>query len=77
MNYEIERKFLVINEDWRENVIGVDYYQGYIISDELKSVRIRVAGEKGFITIKGKSAADSISRPEFEYEIPKKEAFFF
>lgn len=76
MKQEIERKFLIINDSWRKDTTGTHYYQGYITTDETKSVRIRIAGEKGFITIKGKSDKDSISRPEFEYEIPKKEAEF-
>ncbi len=75
-NQEIERKFLVTNQTWKENVIGIEYYQGYFISDERVSVRVRIEGVVAKLTIKGKSAPNSISRPEFEYEIPVSDAEF-
>jgi adenylate cyclase len=73
-NLEIERKFLVDREQWSlvKKTKGIIYIQGYLSIDNDKVVRVRVAGEKGFLTIKGKS--DTISRPEFEYEIPSGEA---
>lgn len=76
MKQEIERKFLVINDNWKKDTNGTHYYQGYITTDETKSVRVRIAGDQAFITIKGKSAPNSISRPEYEYEIPKTDAEF-
>ena len=68
MAVEIERKFLVKNDHWRLSADkGKNYRQAYL-SRGNATVRIRTAGEKGFITIKGKT--QGISRPEFEYEIP-------
>jgi CYTH domain-containing protein len=69
---EIERKFLVKGEEWRKYSDPVTYSQGYIIADAERTVRVRVAGEQGFVTIKGK--VEGISRKEFEYLIPKKDA---
>jgi len=74
MGLEIERKFLVKQELW--DVLakpdGKHYRQGYLLNGEDRVVRIRVAGEQGYITIKG--MAEGISRLEFEYPIPKSEA---
>ena len=68
---EIERKFLLKKHDWpHENFMK--YRQGYLNSDEKKTVRIRITGEKGFLTIKGASVG--ASRMEFEYEIPFEDA---
>lgn len=70
MSIEIERKFLVDNEKW-DKVIKPDgklIHQGYLHSDNNKTVRVRYTNIKGYITIKGKQVG--ISRPEFEYEIP-------
>ena len=73
-NVETERKFLVDHEKWAslEKPPGISYIQGYLCIDSDKVVRVRVAGEKGFLTIKGKPA--TISRPEYEYAIPAEEA---
>ncbi len=77
MAIEIERKFLLANDKWRQPVngvlpVGVLYIQGYLSRDKNRTVRVRVAGTKGFITIKGKTTG--ISKPEFEYEIPLDDA---
>lgn len=72
MATEIERKFLVIGEEWRKSATGTIYRQGYIFSDVHRTVRVRVAGEKGFLTIKG--TAVGLARPEFEYAIPTEDA---
>ncbi|MEI6141238.1 MAG: CYTH domain-containing protein [Mariniphaga sp.] len=72
MGIEIERKFLVSSNEWRKMGDTVRYSQGYLVSDGYRSVRIRVAGEKAFLTIKGTSKG--FSRPEFEYGIPLEEA---
>ena len=72
MGVEIERKFLVSSNEWRKMGDPVRYSQGYLVSDGYRSVRIRVAGEKAFLTIKGTSIG--FSRPEFEYAIPVEEA---
>ncbi|MBW4659160.1 MAG: CYTH domain-containing protein [Drouetiella hepatica Uher 2000/2452] len=72
MAIEIERKFLVKNDSWRTLAAGTVYRQGYIVSDIDRTVRIRLAGDRGYITIKG--ATSGISRSEFEYEIPGSDA---
>ena len=72
MNIEIERKFLVKDQSWITNAVGIRYCQGYFGSNGSVATRIRIAGEKGFITIK--SAVKGISRSEFEYEIPVSDA---
>ena len=48
--------------------------QGYICSDPDRTVRVRVRGDKGFLTIKGRSSLDGLSRYEWEKEIPVSEA---
>jgi adenylate cyclase len=68
MGREIERKFLVKNDTWRAGAEGIPYVQGYLSRDADRTVRVRRAGTKAFLTIKGKP--DGISRAEFEYEIP-------
>ena len=73
MGVEIERKFLVCNDDWRSLGDPVQYAQGYLAADGIRTVRVRIAGEAGFLTIKG--ASNGISRLEFEYEIPASDAF--
>lgn len=72
MHREIERKFLVKNDAWRGKAEPAYYRQGYIARTEARTARIRVAGKKGFITIKIK--VGPISRQEFEYEIPLQDA---
>ena len=74
MGVEIERKFLVKKELWQalEKPEGTHYRQGYLLNAPDRVVRVRIAGEKGFITIKG--AAEGITRAEYEYEIPKGDA---
>ena len=72
MATEIERKFLVTDDSWRDGTPGVRISQGYLARDNDRTVRIRTGGEKAWITIKGRS--EGISRLEFEYEIPLAEA---
>lgn len=74
MKQEIECKFLVTDDRWRESVgEGLACRQGYISSGaERATVRVRVMGDKGFLTLKGPQIG--ISRPEFEYEIARAEA---
>lgn len=72
MSIEIERKFLVKNDRWRHLGEGVTYRQGYLSVDIERTVRVRAAGNKGFLTIKGKTT--NAARDEFEYNIPVKEA---
>jgi adenylate cyclase len=73
MSIEIERKFLVKGDIWRSLSVGQLYRQGYIITqDGLTTVRVRIVGDTGYLTIKGK--AEGISRTEFEYQIPLEDA---
>jgi CYTH domain-containing protein len=71
MGVEIERKFLVDHEAWHklDKPAGTHYQQGYILSDESRTVRVRVTDTNSYITLKGRGTTN-ISRPEFEYEIP-------
>jgi adenylate cyclase len=69
---EIERKFLIKTELWQPSAKGVEMQQGYLSVDPERVVRVRVAEEKAFLTIKGKPRG--IMRAELEYEIPKNEA---
>jgi len=73
MAIEIERKFLVDHDQWRllNKPEGKHYRQGYILSDDIKTIRVRVTDEHGYITIKGKTKG--ISRLEYEYTIPVNE----
>ncbi|MEB3226273.1 MAG: CYTH domain-containing protein [Synechococcus sp.] len=73
MPQEIERKFLVIGDRWRDLASGILYRQGYLQRTPEKTVRVRIAGDQGFLTIKGKT--EGIARLEFEYEIPREDAF--
>ena len=72
MPIEIERKFLVDHTRWTPTNEGTKIIQAYLGLYPSPTVRIRIAGEHGFLTIKGRS--DTISRPEFEYEVPLNEA---
>lgn len=66
MAKEIERKFLVSDQTFKQYAKGVFYQQGYVSFKP--SVRVRIIGDKAMLTIKG--ASTGISRSEFEYEIP-------
>jgi adenylate cyclase len=72
MGQEIERKFLIKNLEWKSNAEGTLYRQGYLSSAKERTVRVRIAGEKAFLTIKGVTVG--VSRSEFEYEIPARDA---
>ncbi|RRQ20097.1 CYTH domain-containing protein [Thiohalobacter thiocyanaticus] len=78
MPIEIERKFLVTSDAWREQAdAGVRYRQGYLTrvigeTDVKASVRVRTAGDKAWLNIK--SAELGIRRLEYEYAIPLTEA---
>ena len=74
MAIEIERKFLVKGDFSAEVYNTTRIVQGYICTDPERNVRIRIRGEKGFLTIKGKSDDDGLSRFEFEKEISLPEA---
>jgi len=70
MNIEIERKFLVNKEYWQDvtKPVGLLVRQGYLIAEPEKTIRVRMVGQQGFLTIKG--ASTGASRSEFEYDIP-------
>ncbi len=68
MAKEIERKFLVTNDEWRALAQGTLYRQGYLNSIKERTVRIRTVGDKAFLTVKGITIG--ASRVEYEYEIP-------
>lgn len=74
MPQEIERKFLV-HDGWREHSHQkTRIVQGYLSSVPGRSVRVRIAGDRGFLTIKGAASASGVSRYEWEREIPEDEA---
>jgi CYTH domain-containing protein len=72
MPVEIERKFLVTGDGWRGQGEGVTLQQGYLSLDPERSVRLRVAGDRAWLTIKGGSRG--LARSEYEYEIPAEHA---
>ena len=71
MGIEIERKFLVVGDGWRHGE-GTRYSQGYLNRDAQRTVRVRIAGERAFLTVKGISKG--ATRSEFEYAIPADDA---
>ncbi len=73
MAQEIERKFLVNGEFKSLAYKHSRMIQGYICSAEQRTVRVRIADEKGFLTIKGLTSEQGV-RNEWEYEIPPTEA---
>lgn len=72
MAQEIEHKFLVKNEDFKALAQPTYYRQGYIPTLNGMTVRVRIAGEQGYLTFK--DHAVGLTRHEFEYPIPKEEA---
>ncbi|MBI3349350.1 MAG: CYTH domain-containing protein [Burkholderiales bacterium] len=73
MGIEIERKFLVTGDGWRQQASAqTRFSQGYLSRDPARTVRVRVAGSAAFLTIKG--ATRGATRAEFEYEVPLADA---
>ena len=72
MGKEIERKYLVKSNEWKNLAQGVVYRQGYIATVGKQTVRVRIAGNQGYLTIKGENIG--VTRSEFEYLIPVKDA---
>ncbi len=72
MGIEIERKYLVKGDDWKQAGKGKFYQQGYLSSHPDRTVRVRRVEDKGYLTIKGK--ASGASRSEYEYPIPYPDA---
>ena len=73
MAKEIERKFLVAHQAWRESVNTIHVFrQGYLSYDSERTVRVRATEVTGYLTIKG--ITEGLTRDEFEYEIPLADA---
>ncbi len=72
MGHEIERKFLVQGDAYRALATPERYRQGYVRTAGPATVRVRVAGERGYLTIKGPT--QGLTRSEFEYAIPRADA---
>lgn len=72
MGIEIERKFLVQGDRWRGQGTATPYSQGYIAIEDARTVRVRIAGDRAYLTIKG--PAIGLARPEYEYPIPLDDA---
>ena len=72
MGKEVERKYLVTGDAWRAPGRGTHYRQGYLNSDNERTVRVRSTGEKAYLTIKGITVG--ATRAEYEYEIPLADA---
>ena len=71
MGVEIERKFIVNGDTWRQMAKGTKYRQGYLSSIKERVVRVRTIDDRGYLTIKG--ITTGATRLEFEYEIPLKD----
>ena len=72
MGQEIERKFLVASNAWRAAAEGTRIRQGFLSTDPDRTVRVRLSGDRGTLTIKGMSRG--ATRTEFEYTIPSEDA---
>jgi adenylate cyclase len=74
MGQEIERKYLIHAEKWKQldKPAGQNYRQGYLLTDPQKTIRVRLTDTAAYLTIKGISVG--ATRAEYEYEIPKQDA---
>ncbi len=73
MAIEIERKFRILNDEWKSSIVkSTPFRQGYLGTDKLSSTRIRISNNSAFLNIK--SATLGIFRNEYEYEIPLSDA---
>ncbi len=73
MAVEIEKKFLIISNNWRDDASeGVQFLQGYFATNDSCSIRVRIAGNKANLNIK--SATLGVTRTEYEYSISMKDA---
>ena len=74
MAREIERKFL-LSGDFRPFAVASEpIRQGYLCREKGRTVRVRIKGERGFLTVKGPGSPSGMSRGEWEYEIPVRDA---
>ena len=72
---EIERKFLVVSEDFKSKSYKHNrIIQGFLNTNPERTVRVRLKGDQGYLTVKGRSSKDGLSRFEWEKEISKLEA---
>ncbi len=75
MAQEIERKFLLVTDDFKKFATNsTRITQGYLTSLPERTVRVRIKGDKGYITIKGAASASGATRYEWEKEIPVDDA---
>lgn len=73
MSIEIEHKYIVVDDSYKKSAVKcLHICQGYLSKYKERTVRIRIADDSAFITIKGKNKGDT--RAEFEYEIPMNDA---
>jgi CYTH domain-containing protein len=72
MAKEIERKFIINKEIWKPYGEKVSIKQAYILTNNNKILRVRIANNKAYLTLKGNSKG--ITRDEFEYQIPLSDA---
>ena len=72
MGIEIERKFLVLGEDWKRGRSPQLLSQGYLNREKQCTVRVRIVGDEAWLTVKGQSVG--ATRAEFEYPIPLEDA---
>ncbi len=73
MAFEIEHKYLVKDSSYRTMASSsIDIRQGYLSKEPARTVRIRIKGDRGFLTVKGITVGDT--RHEYEYEIPLSDA---
>ena len=73
-HYDTERKFLVVGEYKSQAYNATRKQQGYIASGNGRTVRVRIRGDKGYLTIKGPSGLAGLTRYEFDTEIPLDDA---
>lgn len=75
MAIETERKFLVVDDTFLRQSTGSErLVQGYLCLDPARTVRVRIAGRRAFLTVKGPSDSAGLGRGEWEYEIPLEDA---
>ena len=74
MGLETERKFLVKGDFSGEVTSSTEILQAYLVADNGRTVRLRISGEEALLTVKGRAPEGSISRGEWEYSIPRKDA---
>ena len=72
---EIERKFLVTSLDFKQEAFkDTRIIQGFLNTHKERTVRVRLKGNKGFLTVKGESTPDGLKRFEWEKEISEEDA---